>query len=41
MEQAQCDFTKEELEAMIFQVSPEDIWKFIHEDVPVIKEALW
>ncbi len=41
MEQAEGDFTREELEAMIFQVSPENIWKFIHEDVPVIKEALW
>jgi hypothetical protein len=41
MEQVEGDFTREELEAMIFQVSPEDIWKFIHEDVAVIKEALW
>jgi hypothetical protein len=40
MEQAEGNFTGEELEAMIFQVSPEDIWKFIHEDVHVIKEAL-
>jgi len=40
MAQAEGNFTREELEAMIFQVSPEDIWKFIHEDVPVIEEAL-
>jgi uncharacterized protein with HEPN domain len=41
MEQAEGDFTREELEAMIFRVSPEEIWKFITEDVPVIKKALW
>jgi hypothetical protein len=40
MERAEGNFTRQELEAMIFQVSPEDIWKFIHEDVHVIKEAL-
>ena len=40
MEQTEGDFTMEELEAMIFRVSPEDLWKFIHEDVPVIKDAL-
>jgi uncharacterized protein with HEPN domain len=41
MEQAEGDFTREELEAMIFRVSPEEIWKFISEDVLAIKKALW
>ena len=41
MEQAEGDFTREELEAMIFRVSPEEIWKFISEDVPAIARALW
>jgi len=41
MEQAEGDFTREELEAMIFRVSPEDVWKFICEDVPAIAKALW
>ena len=41
MEQAEGDFTREELEAMIFQVSPEDVWKLICEDVPAIAKALW
>ena len=40
MEQAEGDFTREELEAMIFRVSPEEIWKFICEDVPTIAKAL-
>jgi uncharacterized protein with HEPN domain len=40
MEQAEGNFNREELEAMIFQVSPEDIWKFIHKDVPAIEEEL-
>jgi len=41
MEQTEGDFTMEELEAMIFRVSPEEIWKFIGEDVPAIAKALW
>jgi uncharacterized protein with HEPN domain len=40
MEQAEGDFTQEELEAMIFRVSPEDLWKFVKEDVPALAEAL-
>jgi uncharacterized protein with HEPN domain len=40
MERAEGDFTREELEAMIFQPSLEALWEFIKDDVPAVAEAL-
>jgi len=40
IEKAGDNLTREELEAMIFRVTPEDLWKFITEDVPIIRAAL-
>jgi uncharacterized protein with HEPN domain len=40
MERADHGLTSKEYEAMIFRVSPEDLWKFIAEDVPALAEAL-
>ena len=40
LERADGYYTKSELDAMVFRVTPGELWKFITEDVPLIKKAL-